>query len=270
MTLKIYSGLKEIAPPYEYFLIDLWGVVHNGEHLLPGVKDCLEHLQDIHKKILFLTNSPRPGYVLEQHLEEIGLSLTQGNHVYSSGDACIAALKEKWGDQPYYFLGEEIFHASIIKALPGPMTKSIEDAKYILITSLPGTTPYVLEEGLRHQLPLVCANPDKSAIHGTTAIACPGSVADEYEKKGGKVYYYGKPYSPIYEQALKALGSPDKKKVLAIGDGLFTDIQGATQMGLDCVFVQSGIHHALSLEHVKKLCTTHPLKPTYLLERLSW
>ncbi|MEI8320700.1 MAG: TIGR01459 family HAD-type hydrolase [Alphaproteobacteria bacterium] len=269
MSLKIYTGLREFYSKYDYFLIDLWGVVHNGHNLLPGVDMCISNLKAHKKNILFLTNSPRPGYVLEAHLKELGLPL-DGPRVYSSGDSCLQALKENWAHKSCYFLGDPVFHESIVKAIPGPVVTSIEKADYVLMTGIPGTTAYVIEESLKLGLPLICANPDKSAIHGTTQVMCPGTVADDYEKQGGKVYYFGKPYPSIYEQALKNLGPPPKDKVLAIGDGLFTDILGATGVGIDCVFIQAGLYHSLSLESIEKICKDNQMMPTYGLERLNW
>lgn len=270
MSLKIYKGLREIASSYECFLIDLWGVVHNGQELLPGVANCIYQLQQARKKIVFLTNSPRPGNILEKLLDDMGLLLEQGNMVYSSGDACIEVLKEKWNGKTCFFLGDAGLHDCLRQEIPGSLTDTLDSADYILLSGLPGATSYVLSEGLLRGLPLICANPDKSAIHGTTKVACPGSVAEEYESKGGKVYYIGKPHTPIYIQALHHLGNPNTEKVLAIGDGLFTDILGATRMGLDVVFIQSGLHQELPADHFQKTLKTHKLRPTYILERLNW
>ncbi len=273
MTLKVCNSLSEIASSYEYFLIDLWGVVHDGYTPFPGVIESLEALRHHKKKILFITNSPRPGNVLTSMLDSMEIHKELYDFIYSSGDAVIDGLNtgdNPLKEKPYYFLGDDPLHASLIDELPAERTFDLEKAHYVLLSSLTPTTSFVLEEALKMDIPLLCANPDMVVIHKKIPLPCPGSAAKQYEDLGGTVFYYGKPYPPIYEASLKRLGNPPMDKVLAIGDGLGTDIQGANTMGIDSVLIQGGIHHSLSLDALEKKCQKETRHPTYVMSQFIW
>ena len=128
----------------------------------------------------------------------------------------------------------------------------------------------VLAESLKLNLPLLCANPDVVAIHGNILGYCPGLAAQKYESAGGTVAYYGKPYRPIYESALRKLGSPSLKNVVAVGDALHTDIQGANTMGIDSVLVHGGIHRQESLAQLEDKFQSQGIFPHYILSRFGW
>ena len=273
MALKICNSLSEIASKYEYFLIDLWGVVHDGYTAFPGVVECLEELRHHKKKILFITNSPRPRGVLASMLDSMGIHKGLYDFIYSSGDAVIDGLNgadNPLKGKPYYFLGDDPLHASLIEGLPAERTFDLEKAHYVLLSSLTPTSSFVLEEALRMDIPLLCANPDMVVIHKKIPLPCPGSAAKQYEDQGGTVFYYGKPYPPIYEASLKRLGTPSLDQVLAIGDGLGTDIQGANTMEIDSVLIQGGIHHSLSLEALERKCRDENRHPTYVMSQFIW
>ncbi|MFN7662484.1 MAG: TIGR01459 family HAD-type hydrolase [Alphaproteobacteria bacterium] len=265
---------RHIANAYSHFLIDMWGVVHNGVESLPGALDCLENLKAHDKTILFITNSSRPAADLA-HLVS-GMGIHPGRHydyIHSSGDAVIEGLQTLHPDlkgKPYYYLGDTVHGHPLLPFVSGDSTPNLDQAAYILFTALTPFTDMVLEEALKLNLPLICANPDVVAIHGKNLSYCPGLAAQKYEKQGGNVIYYGKPYPPIYESALKKMGSPSLKNVVAVGDGLHTDIQGAQTMKIDSVLIHGGIHQGDSLEILQKKFQTENIYPHYILPRFCW
>lgn len=278
MKQKSYQGtydrLRDIVAPYSHFLLDMWGVVHNGVDALPGALDCLENLKLDGKQILFITNSSRPGPDLAQLIAGMGIHPhTHYDYIHSSGDAVIEALQDPKNDfagKPYYYLGDTVHGHPLLPHIPGQHVQHLKEAAYVLFTALTPLTDVVLEEALSLELPLLCANPDVLAIHGNNISYCPGLAAQAYEKKGGTVLYYGKPYPLIYESALKKLGSPALKKVLAVGDSLHTDIQGANTLEIDSVFVHSGIHREDSLPFLLGQFKTEGIFPQYVLPRFIW
>lgn len=269
-----YTHFRDIAAPYTHFLLDMWGVVHNGVEALPGAIDCLENLKLDGKHVLFITNSSRPASDLAQLIAQMGIHpKTHYDYIHSSGDAVIEALRDPqndFADKPYYYLGDTTHGHPLLPHIPGQQVHHLKDAAYILFTALTSLTDTVLEEALSLELPLLCANPDVVAIHGNQMGYCPGLAAQKYEKQGGTVLYYGKPYAPIYESALKKLGAPNLKKVLAVGDGLHTDIQGANTMKIDSVFVHSGIHREDSLQFLVDKFQIERIFPQAILSRFVW
>ncbi|HCI48771.1 MAG: hypothetical protein A2977_03060 [Alphaproteobacteria bacterium RIFCSPLOWO2_01_FULL_45_8] len=269
-----YDHFRDIAPNYSHFLLDMWGVVHNGVEALPGAIDCLETLKRDNKPILFITNSSRPGEILAQLVANMGI--LRGTHyddIHSSGDAVIEGLNDpvhKWATKKYYYLGDTSSDHPLLPRIPGKQVFTLEEASYVLFTALTPLTDAVLAQALKLDLPLLCANPDVMAMHGNTVAYCPGLAAQKYEKQGGTVLYYGKPYAPIYESALKKLGSPTLRNVLAVGDGLHTDIQGANTMKIDSVLVHGGLHHQDSLAVLEEKFKSEDIYPQYVIPRLVW
>lgn len=268
-----HQSISQIQSGYTHFLLDMWGVVHDGCNALPGAIDCLEHLRAHGKKILFISNSSRPGDALEELMNTMGIHRDEHyDHIYSSGDAVIDGLNHPQNplyQKPYYYLGDNIDHP-VVREIRGKDVKNLEDADYILFTALTPTTDMVLEEGLRTNKTLVCANPDVVAIHGGRIGYCPGLAAQKYEKQGGEVIYYGKPHPAIYKAALKKMGYPSQNKVLAVGDGMHTDIKGANTMELDSVLIHSGIHHSYSWEALCAELKMQKITPTFVMDRFMW
>lgn len=269
-----YERFRDIAQKYSHFLLDMWGVVHNGVEALPGALDCLENLKLDNKHILFITNSSRPAADLAHLIAKMGIHPgTHYDYIHSSGDAVIEGLSDRHNPlsgKKYYYLGDTTHGHPLLPLIKGQQVSSLEEAAYVLFTALTPLTDVVLEQALQLNLPLLCANPDVVAMHGSTMGYCPGLAAQKYELAGGVVVYYGKPYPPIYESALKKLGSPALKNVVAVGDGLHTDIQGANTMGIDSVLVHSGIHYQDSLEQLQNKFQSENTYPHYMLSRFRW
>jgi HAD superfamily hydrolase (TIGR01459 family) len=166
---------------------------------------------------------------------------------------------------------------------------TIERADFVLCSGLfddttetPQDYQPLIAQMLAHRLPMICANPDVVVERGHELVYCAGAIADLYAAAGGEVVYAGKPYRPIYEQALaKAAGArgrqADLARVIAIGDSVRTDLKGAAAFGIDCVFVTAGIHAeelgARDNPDAKALAEVFAaagLFPTAVMRRLEW
>jgi HAD superfamily hydrolase (TIGR01459 family) len=229
---------------YRLILCDVWGVVHNGVELYPGAAKRLRRWRDEGRCVILLTNAPRTQEAVEQQLGRIGLPRHCWDAIATSGEAGIEALNAL--NASVGFIGT----AGDRDVLEGRGVRFAEDQSFadLACTGMregqPDPQSYRAElEGLAaRDVHLHCLNPDRLVVRGGVPEACAGALADIYQLLGGRVTWYGKPFPAIYAHALHRAGDPPKDEVLAIGDGLQTDILGAARMGFDTVFVSGGIH----------------------------
>jgi len=235
--------LDRLDRRYTAIICDIWGVVHDGGQLLPGVIDRFKQFKSEDRKVILLTNAPRPASTVQAHLDQLGLPRELYGAVSSSGEAGIAGLLEL--GQPVGFIGTiedrddllrrgvEIVEEGFSEvACTGLDERSDNPEAYR--TRLQA----LAERGVR----MHCLNPDRVVIHLGNLEACAGALADIYEAMGGTVTWYGKPHRPIYEHARRLAGDPPLDAMLAIGDGLQTDMLGAARFGIAAVYVSHGIH----------------------------
>jgi HAD superfamily hydrolase (TIGR01459 family) len=251
--IPLISGLSDVADGYEAFVIDLWGVIHDGVTLYPGVVETLQALAATGKPYAMLTNAPRRAAALERAVLRMGMPAGLCRNIMSSGEATHLALRDG-GDPWFAGIGRRCLHIgpardeSLFDGLPLERVDAVDAADLIV-----NTGPWeddetvadyedVLAAGARAGLPMVCANPDLEVIRGGRRIICAGALAVRYEALGGRVRYFGKPHRPIYESCFRLLGIADPKRALAIGDSLRTDIAGAAGCGMDSVLVLGGLH----------------------------
>ena len=242
--------------------------MHNGVVLFPHVKETLNALKDQGKQVCFLSNSPRAGWHHEAFFKSLGVDPELYEFIFTSGDGLVAALDLCKGvkrNDPYFFIGDDMLHQPVIESMEGPRVETPEEATYILCTAPMMGYAHRLKESLPLKLPLICSNPDRVAIHGDQRIVCAGTVAHDYEKMGGDVFYCGKPEPFIYNALFKKLGLQDLSRVLAVGDGPFTDIKGANAMGIDSVLIDSNLHD----EKTFTKALTH-IHPTYGMREVCW
>lgn len=273
MSIHYCKGLREISSHYQTYIFDIWGVVHNGVQLFPGVKECLEKLKEEGKTVCFLSNSPRAGDHHVRFFDALGIGSDLYSFIYTSGDALTDALDQCpviKKDDPFFFIGDEMLHQSVWQSLPGERVPIIEEASYVLCSSPMPKYEAVLKGALDLNLPMICSNPDRAAIHGEEKVVCAGAIAHEYETMGGAVFYCGKPEPFVYHNILKRLGN-DASQVLAIGDGLFTDIKGARGVNLDCVFIHGGLHGLdVSVNELDAWFEEKGIIPTHVMDGVSW
>ena len=249
----LIRGLAEIADRYDAVLCDVWGVIHNGAASFPDACEALARFQSERGAVTLISNAPRPASDVIPQLEALGVPASAWSGFVTSGDVTRDALVARTPG-PAWDLGpprDDTLYRGLGLTFAGP-----EDAAFISCTGLTddeAETPEDYRDRLaaaaaRH-LTMICANPDRVVQRGDRLIYCAGSLADLYMAMGGTVVMAGKPYPPIYARTLNeaerlAKGPLDPKRVLCIGDGVQTDVTGAMNAGLDCLFVTSGIHGA--------------------------
>lgn len=248
---KILESIDQVAEHYDAVLCDVWGVVHNGRAPYPSAIAALQRLRAAGRTVILLTNVPKPRWSIPPQLDRIGVPHDAWDAIVTSGDAIRAELAAR-APGPMFKIGPGDYDKPLWEGL-GLVESPLADACFIGISGLnrddetPADYAAMLREAKSRDLELLCANPDIVVQFGDKLIWCAGALARDYEAMGGRVVMAGKPYAPIYELAreeLAALAGRDieKSRILAIGDGLPTDIAGANAQGLDSVFIASGMH----------------------------
>ena len=235
---------NSLAPKYRVILCDIWGVIHDGVKLYPGVADRLGQWRRDGRCVILITNAPRTAQDVADQLMGLGLPRECWDAIATAGEAGIAALNAL--GLAVGFLGTTEDRAVLEER--GIRIAAGNAFTDLACTGLDEERPRVeeyrrdLERWAGCDVRMHCLNPDRVVVHGGLAEPCAGALADLYEALGGQVSWYGKPYSAIYRHALNAAGDPPREAVLAIGDGLQTDMLGAARMGFDAVFVAGGIN----------------------------
>jgi HAD superfamily hydrolase (TIGR01459 family) len=253
---QIVNALSDISAQYDALFVDLWGCVHNGVRAFDAANKALIEYRAGGGIVVLVTNSPRPRAQVEQQLADFGVACDAWDSIASSGDSARSALFLGAVGQKIYFIGTdaELPFFEPLKLIDDPIQIShvpIEEAEGIVCTGLPTAdgTPddvrapllYAKQKGLK----LLCANPDIIVDRGDKREWCAGAVAQAYTEIGGTSLYFGKPHAPIYDLARRRLSAirpniPDDR-ILAIGDGITTDIQGAIGEGIDSLFITGGL-----------------------------
>jgi HAD superfamily hydrolase (TIGR01459 family) len=250
-AIPVINGIAEIGPGYDAWLVDIWGVMHNGMRAYPAAAAATKRFREQGGIVVLLSNSPRPASSLQGQLTKFGVAGTSYDATVSSGDLTRHELAKH--------AGTRVFHLGPERDLPIFAGLDVErvdasKAEFVVCTGLfddetetPDDYRDLLRDFARRKLTMLCANPDRMVERGHHLIYCAGALAEVYEALGGSVIYAGKPYLPIYELALETIadlaGQPvPRSRVLAIGDGVHTDMAGAADFGLDAVFVASGLH----------------------------
>ena len=270
MKIKKLDHLSEIYNEYDAFLIDLWGVMHNGIKLNVSAVDVINKLQAKGKKIIFLSNAPRPTKQVVEFLKKLKMEEKFLKNVLTSGEAALRSLKQKKFGEKFYHLGPNR-DDSLFSHMKKDKT-TIEKCDFILCTGLFDEE----EEDLKYyqkllkdfiKKKLVCTNPDLTVHRGGEEEYCAGKIAEIFEGLGGEVIYFGKPHKEVYLSCLDA-----NQKTLVIGDNLKTDIKGANSMNLDSIFITGGIHKSKinSEEGLEELLKKHNVSANYFQKELTW
>jgi len=288
VTIRVIQGMRELASEYDGFILDLWGVVHDGTAPFPGVLDCMERLIGARKRIVLLSNAPRRSDDVMRRIAKIGVPERLYHGVLSSGQEAWLHLTHR--DEPFYAaLGRQCLHIGserdleMREGLDLAFVETPADADFILNTgpaewedTLETYAP-ILRDALGRRLPMVCANPDLVVVHNGKPALCAGALAEEYQRLGGQVRWHGKPYPSVYDSCLGPLGIDDKRRILAIGDSLRTDIAGASGAGIDSLFVAGGIHAAefttdgaLDPERIGAAINKDGVRPIAVAARFVW
>ena len=268
--MRELNHLSEIYDAYDTFVIDLWGVMHNGVVLNQKAMNAIEQLQKNLKKIVFLSNAPRPSAKVINFLVNIKMDKKYLSNVMTSGEAAMHAInKNKYGKK-FFHLGPPR-DISVFEKVKDNKT-TIEACDFILCTGLfddyDNDLNYYkrfLEKYISKKL--ICTNPDLIVHRGNKEEFCAGYIAKIFEDLGGEVIYYGKPYKEIYGMCFS-----NNEKVLAIGDNLRTDIRGANNLNKDCLFISEGVHRSEfnNDNELKELLLKYKVKVNYYQRELEW
>ena len=252
------DGIKDIIDRYDVFILDQWGVMHNGKEGYSAAIKCVETLYTYNKKLIIISNSSKRQHTTADRLSDFGYSKNFFLEIMTSGEMmwqslvhlnhdftrklqknCFYIFDKSKEDGKKYLEGLEKFN----------FVENIEEADFIL-----GCTPNfnttidyipVLTEAIKNMLPFVCANPDFVSVESDSSklVICMGAIAELYKNMGGAVFILGKPSCEIYEESTKKISNLDKSRILAVGDSLHHDIAGANNFGIDSLLITSGIHH---------------------------
>ena len=241
-----------LARGYDVALCDVWGVVHNGAAATSEACDALARFRKQGGTVVLITNAPRPGEIVARTtLDRLGVPRAAYDGIVSSGDVTRALIAARAG-APVFHIGPER-DLGLFDGLDAPLAP-LEDADYTVCSGLiddtvetPQDYQDLIARMRARSLAMICANPDVVVERGDQLVYCAGAIADLYAAAGGDVVFAGKPYRPIYEQALALAEATRGKRaehhrVLAIGDSVRTDVKGAAAFGIDCLFVIAGIH----------------------------
>ena len=268
--MKELNHLSDIYKNYDTFVIDLWGVVHNGMTLNQKAIEAIEQLENNLKKIVFLSNAPRPSSKVINFLLKMNMNKKYLSNVMTSGEAAMHAINKNKFGKSFFHLGPPR-DTSVFEKIKDNRV-DLESCDFILCTGLFDDHEDDLEyyrNYLKNHISkkLVCTNPDLTVHRGTVEELCAGSVAKVFEEIGGEVVYFGKPHKEIYKMCV----GPNEK-VLAIGDNLRTDIKGANNFKIDCIFITEGVHRNEfnNFSDLNKLLGKYSVKANYFQKELKW
>ena len=265
------EGLSSIVDNYHLFYIDLWGVVHNGVHLHNEAIQTLKEITKKNKDYVLLTNAPRPNSAVKSFLEKLGMEKEIREHVFTSGEAALNYLKNNLSNKFFYHVGPPK-DFDLFKNFEKLKSKEIEKADYILCTGLfddhnENLNYYkgLFERNINKKM--ICTNPDLIVDRGSKRELCAGSVAMVFEKMGGQVIYFGKPYPEVYNQSI----NNKNKKILSIGDNLNTDIKGANLLNFDSLIISNGIHKKeIKEKGIDEISKSYEAICNYIQSDLKW
>ncbi len=265
------EGLSSIVDDYQLFYVDLWGVIHNGVYLHNEAIKTLKEITKKNKDYILLTNAPRPNDSVKNFLKNLGMEKEIYDHVFTSGEAALKYIKNNLSYKAFFHIGPSR-DFDLLKGFEKMKSKNIEKSEYILCTGLfdnhNDDLEYyksLFENSLEKKM--ICTNPDLIVDRGNTRELCAGSVAMVFEKMGGEVLYFGKPYPEVYNQSF----DNKNKKILSIGDNLNTDIKGANLLNYDSLIISNGIHKKeIKEKGIEKISKSYETICNYIQSELKW
>jgi len=293
LKTKFCEGISDISDSYSGFIIDQWGVLHDGDKPYEGVVECLKELRARKKFIIILSNSGKRADANKERMKKIGIGPSLYDVILTSGEMTWQGLDAQ-DDEIFSGLGKKCYLISrggdrtIVDGLEMDVVDDIKDASFLLISgadspdkSLEDYEP-VLREASRMRLKAICANPDSRGVMGSMNVMGPGTLARRYQDFGGVVRYIGKPHQPIFQRCIKIL--QDKEiypgQTIMIGDAMAHDILGSSLVNIDSCLVKGGLHNNLfskaqTAADVDKIMSNlstqyNNVRPNYLVDVMRW
>ena len=268
--MKKLNHLAEIYKNYDTYIIDLWGVIHNGIKLNSNAIEAVKNLIQGKKRVVFLSNAPRPSKEVKKFLNQINMEDRYLKNILTSGEAAKQAIQGHKYGKFFYHLGPKRDDSLFFEIKEN--NTSLEKCNFILCTGLFDNHSDDLnyyKELLKNHIDkkLICTNPDLTVHRGEVEEYCAGSIASLFESMNGKVIYFGKPYKEIYSMCFG-----EKEKTIAIGDNLNTDIRGANNMNIDSIFISNGVHRNefKNESELLSLSSRYKVKANYYQSQLVW
>jgi HAD superfamily hydrolase (TIGR01459 family) len=288
-SIKNIDSISVLAEKYQYFIIDIWGVLHDGTTLYPQVLPTLQYLKQAKKTVCLLSNAPRRSHIVVDFLAKMGIGSDLYSFILTSGEAVYLDLQHNQQNgfinfkQKYCYAGP-LKDRNLLDGLAYQET-DVSLANFILNTGFDNDDSILdekiplLNKAKEQDLPMICANPDLMVVkQNGQKIICAGVMAKYYQSLGGKTFYYGKPLAKIYEILHNLLEKPNKSSIIAVGDGLETDILGANNFQIDSLLVTGGIlthelkisfSQKVDLDKIKNICQKYRAIPNYTISNLS-
>lgn len=290
---KICEGISDISDSYMGFIVDQWGVLHDGEKPYDGVIECLRELKARKKYIIVVSNSGKRAEQNRERMKQIGIGPSLYDEIITSGELTWQGLKTQ-NHGFFKNLGKKCYiisrgqDRSIIEGLDLQVVADIKDAEFLIISgadspemTLEDYEP-ILKTAVRKQMLAICANPDSRGIMGGVDIMGPGTLARRYQEFGGVVHFIGKPHPPIFEHCKKLLQAREiyPGETIIVGDAMAHDILGGSLVNIDTCLVKCGLH-AANFQNAKTPIQTrkalsilvnqyNKVRPKYLVESLKW
>ena len=244
------ASLEALTGRYSALLCDVWGVIHNGVEAFSEASAALQAAREKGVAVMLITNAPRPRDGVIAQLANLGVPTSAWDRVVTSGDVTRELIRS--GPRRVFHIGPDRDYP-LYDGLDVDLVEEFEAATVVCTglyddeTETPDDYAEMLRRLRARNLPVICANPDIVVERGHELIWCAGALARDYGLLGGRTLVSGKPHRPIYEAALAAAGEVlgrevDRSEALAIGDGMFTDVKGAADNGIDVLYVSGGIH----------------------------
>jgi len=249
----ILRNASQLAESYDGWLCDVWGVIHNGVCAYEDAVHALQAYRGQGGYVALITNAPRPSSAVIPQLAALNVPANAYDTIVTSGEVTRIAVEESSATKVYHFGPEKDF--ALLEGLKTPLVE-LDAADAVLLTgpmenegeTVETYIPF-LRDLKERGLPMYCANPDLVVQRGDELVMCAGALAKAYGELGGEVVIAGKPNKPIYDVAHRQINEAagreiSRDRLLAIGDGLPTDVKGAHSQGLDVLFLTGGIYAA--------------------------
>jgi HAD superfamily hydrolase (TIGR01459 family) len=280
-AIPILSSIASLSHTCEAWIVDIWGVMHNGARAFAAAGEACRRFRAEGGIVVLLSNAPRPFSAVVGHMATLGVDPGAYDTGVTSGDGTRGMIAA-WSGRKLLHIGPErdkgLFAGLDAELAPAEAADAIvcsglwDDTK-----ETPDDYAALFDRLVARGLPMVCANPDLVVERGEKLVHCAGSLAAAYAAKGGEVVYAGKPHLPIYERTLAEIerlrGAPvPKARILAIGDGLDTDLEGAHAAGLRSVLIASAVHLPGGLDQgtLAELFAARPFRPVAAMPALAW
>ncbi len=274
--MKELSKISELYDNYDGFILDIWGVIHDGQAVYPGVIECMRSLREAGKEVVFLSNAPRRAGKVKSVLAKFGITEDLYKDVLSSGEVAYQELsKHASGNSKYYYIGPDK-DRDLLEGLGFTEVNNPEEAAFAVTTGFDNDNSTLdeklpqIEIALALKMKMFCVNPDLIVVRQNgSKMLCAGVIGEYYRQNGGEVEFIGKPYSKIYEYAFAKFSSGIKKlRIVAVGDGFDTDILGAANVGIDSVLCLGGILSVTGIP-VAELVERFGISPSYTIAHFN-